>query len=373
MGTETKKPNRLVSGLADIATQGAAGAINTGMGMILGKWNDKRQLEQQQKLQEMQMKGSKELMDYEMMKQLEMWQNTGYAAQKKQMKEADINPALMYGMGGGGAQTTGNTGAMVSGGEAPKGGREIQEMMGMGLQRGMQAAQIKLMESQAANLDADTKNKGTGGIIQQEAGSRMAKLAAETANLGIQKEILEVDKAIKEIQKRVAGETADTEIQQANVDLRTAIQNYRSAAVKANVAEETQDEQIRIMQEEAIGAKLKNLLTGAQTQLTEKGIQVSDAQINKMAADIAQGWQKIKIDAYNANSNRTTASAAWNQSESNIRNAATNEKNAATQAWKAAMDAGNPAIWNVLGGEALRAIEAIWNIFGSERPQYKTK
>ena len=46
----------------------ASGAINGGLGLLLGRitanWQDKRQLKQQGELQKMQMAGQKEMMDY---------------------------------------------------------------------------------------------------------------------------------------------------------------------------------------------------------------------------------------------------------------------------------------------------------------------
>jgi len=53
--------------------------------------------------------------------------------QMAELEKAGLNPALLYGMGGGGGQSTSvNTGS-VSGGSAPTGGREVQDMISMGL------------------------------------------------------------------------------------------------------------------------------------------------------------------------------------------------------------------------------------------------
>ena len=87
------------------ASQAASGLIGTGMGLLLEGHNDRRQLRQQEKLQNLEIKGSKELTDYNAAKQLEMWKATNYPAQVEQMKLAGLNPALAYGMGGGGGVT----------------------------------------------------------------------------------------------------------------------------------------------------------------------------------------------------------------------------------------------------------------------------
>ena len=51
------------------------------MGLLLEGHNDRRQLRQQEKLQNLEIKGSKELTDYNAAKQLEMWKATNYPAQ----------------------------------------------------------------------------------------------------------------------------------------------------------------------------------------------------------------------------------------------------------------------------------------------------
>ena len=92
------------------------------------------------------------LADYNAAKQLEMWKATNYPAQVEQMKLAGLNPALAYGMGGGGGVTANVATGKTSGGQAPSGGGEILAAQAMGLQLRMQEAQIK-------NIEADTNLK----------------------------------------------------------------------------------------------------------------------------------------------------------------------------------------------------------------------
>lgn len=138
--------------LTDFGLQVAQSGIGAGMGLLLGGINDRRQLQQQQDLQNLQIKGSKELTDYQYQKQLEMWKATNFSAQKEQLKMAGLNPGLIYGMGGAGGTTTGSGGAGVSGANAPVGGREVQDAMGMGMQ-------LQLLKAQKDNIEADTANK----------------------------------------------------------------------------------------------------------------------------------------------------------------------------------------------------------------------
>lgn len=136
------------------------------LGLALGGYNDRRQINQQQKLQDQQIKGQKQMTDYNMSKQMEMWKATSYGGQMEQMNKAGVNPSLMYGMGGGGGQSTGQANGNVSGGSAPQGGREIQDITGMAMQM---KAQLELLQAQKENINADTDNKKaetgyTGGV-----------------------------------------------------------------------------------------------------------------------------------------------------------------------------------------------------------------
>lgn len=158
-----------------------AGQATSGiMGLALGDINDKRQLRQQEKLQALQIAGQKDMTNYNYGKQLEMWKNTSYPAQMEQLRLAGLNPGLIYGMSGGGGQTTGSgSGGNVTGGQAPTGGGEAQQLMqGMGMNFGLMEAQRRVLETQAdknqadadktrgvdtANVQADTENK----ILQQ--------------------------------------------------------------------------------------------------------------------------------------------------------------------------------------------------------------
>ncbi|AXH73227.1 MAG: DNA pilot protein [Microviridae sp.] len=123
-------------------------AINTGLGLMLEKHNDKRQIRQQGALQNLQIAGQKEMTDYNMSKQLQMWKDTNYKAQVEELEKAGLNPGLLYGMGGGGGTTTGQANGNVQGANAPQGGMEIQKAM-----------ELSLIDAQRRNIEADTKDK----------------------------------------------------------------------------------------------------------------------------------------------------------------------------------------------------------------------
>jgi len=134
-----------------LGQQAAGNAVGGIMGLALGAIDRKAQVKQAGRLQELEIKGQKQMTDYNMQKQLQMWKDTSYGPQVEQMKAAGINPALLYGMSGGGAQTTGTAQAGISGQQAaPHSGA-----MGMGIN----GAQLAMMKTQINNMNADTEKK----------------------------------------------------------------------------------------------------------------------------------------------------------------------------------------------------------------------
>jgi len=104
--------------LGNLGLGAATGAISEGLGLIFQGIKDKQQLKQAGKMQELQIAGNKQLTDYNTAKQLQMWKDTSYGAQKEQMEKAGLYPGLMYGMGGGGGQSNSIAQGNVNSGRA---------------------------------------------------------------------------------------------------------------------------------------------------------------------------------------------------------------------------------------------------------------
>lgn len=149
------------------------GMISQGLGAlgqaanIMGigqKKQDERQLKQQQALTGQQVNAQKELAQYQQDLGLDMWNKTNYKAQVDHLKQAGLNPALLYGKGGGGGATVGmgiNTG--VNGGQAANAAATQQANTATQQQMAMMGAQLKLLEAQTKNIEADTANKPIAG------------------------------------------------------------------------------------------------------------------------------------------------------------------------------------------------------------------
>ena len=162
--------------LTDFALQLGQAGLGAAAGIFLGKQQDKRQLEQQKKLQALQIAGQKDMMDYSYSKQMEMWHNTNYKPQMDELRKAGLNPGLLYGMKGGGGTTTGSPGANVTGGTAAGHSGEPMGLISHALQLG-------ILKAQKENIEADTKQKTaettkTSGVDTKLGETQIANLTA---------------------------------------------------------------------------------------------------------------------------------------------------------------------------------------------------
>jgi len=250
---------------------GAANSLlNTGIGLALEGHNDRRQLEQQYKLQAQQMQGQKHMTDYNMQKQLELWKATNYGAQMEQLKAAGLNPGLIYGMSGGGGQTANLAQGQVSGGEAPKGGHEVIDMQGMGMQMALLQAQKRVLETQADKNAAEaqkTSGIDTAGVKQSitESQTRVDSLLQGIDNARQQHEIQKLEITLKNIENYEKQATQSDRMDYIEYQTKIAMKQLDNVTAEAFINKSTVQQKIDIIRAEAIGAILKNELTKTQT------------------------------------------------------------------------------------------------------------
>lgn len=248
-------PNELLTGMASQA--GSAG-----MGLILQGFNDDRQLGQQRRLLEQQYAIDNKMAESNYERQLRMFKDTGYEAQMQQLKAAGLNPALMYKSGGPGGQL-GAAGASVHGASAPVGGMEILNAM--------------MTKAQIDNLNAQTQ-----------------KTKAETVNVPKTGENIDADTMLKNANSTVAR--IDGQLKQATFEYN------KQAAFEAMLQLGHQNDilwkQGLAMGEEgklAIEQAQQNIYkTIAEIQAQYRGMQLDQAQIDKIAKEVSQMDAKLQ-------------------------------------------------------------------------------
>lgn len=245
----------------------ADSAIGMGMGLLLGKINDKRQLKQQQKLQDMQMQGNLQMLKAQEEKELRMWKNTSYEAQKEQMKLAGLNPGLMYGMGGGGGQTVGGSGGGVSGGHAPAGGGEAVQMAGMGLQMGMQKAQLENVQAQTELTKAQAEK--TKGVDTEKTKTEITDLTQGIENKKLAGELTKVQTRIAGLDEQLKDRTMEDSVRAVGWAAEKVMQEMTDLRYTNNINEETWKTKVAQAKAELAGTWLNNALIKETTGLTQ--------------------------------------------------------------------------------------------------------
>lgn len=313
--------------------------VQAGMGMALAGWQDKRQLKQQDKLSAQQVKYAKEMGLFNTEQQMKMWNDTNYGAQMKHLKAAGLNPGLIYGMGGAGGATTGSSNAGISGGGAPAGGGEVQAMMGMGMQREMLQAQKDVLESQAEKNRADAA--ATAGVETDLKRTQITSLSQGIENAKAAAELTKADTYLRNLQGTFTAKSMDDNLDQIAWNVRQAERQVQLAEQEVYIGQNTINEKIDIIRKEAIGAGLRNILTKAQTGLTNaqtgkvaSDIRVNEAQISKWSEEIAIQWASLDRQ----------------------------ERELKIKDFEAELKEKQPGILNVLGGRLNEFIENIYNL-----------
>lgn len=144
--------NGVTGGVAGMAIDAVSGLFGKSKKQQQEEAN-RQQIEQQKKLQGLQIEGAKELGAFNQQQNLDMWEKTNYSAQRAQMEKAGLSPALMMGGGGAGGSTAGGAAGSVGGASADG----MAAQMGMGLQMEAQRAQIDLIRAQAEKTKVETE------------------------------------------------------------------------------------------------------------------------------------------------------------------------------------------------------------------------
>lgn len=244
----------------DPITQAAGGQI---LGMALGAYNDRRQIKQQEKLQDIQIRGQKAMAMFNYDQQMKMWEATGYGAQKDQMKRAGLNPALLYGMGGGGGQSTSAQSGSTTGATAQQGGGGE---LGMALQGAMQ---LQLLKAQKENIEADTANKRQG----------TAKSAMET-----EQGYLNLDKS---------SETYWADVTRIKHEAQSAVEKYQSDYAKGVIDVQTMNKRIEEVEVDVANKVLQGAVMESNIKMNEQEMRESAQRIVTQITQLEQRGREL--------------------------------------------------------------------------------
>lgn len=255
---------------------------------IINQLTAKQQFERQKKLMNIQQSNQMALNEQGQALQMKTWEQTNYPAQVQMLKQAGLNPGLLYSKGGAGG-TTGSQG----GGSAASGSASQAQPMNIANILQMQAMKAQIAQAEATtrktSAEAEVIEKYGGGKSEAEIGAAQAgagKATAEAENTRVETEIRKIEQANtqREIDARVNSTIALTN--------KLTQDNAITAETRASIVKRTQ--------EEAIGAELENELKEAKTKLTEAEIRAIHTGIVQKWTELSQKGQTIKIDQFEA-------------------------------------------------------------------------
>lgn len=245
----------------------------------------------------------------------EMWDYTNYENQRKHLEAAGLNPGLIYGMGGGGGSSATGAGRV----DTPDIGSSAA--VAMGLQASMQQAQIRdieasarLKEAEAAKTAGADTEKVKSDIKVNESITSLNEINADvrrtegknieqkTKNLKEEWKKLEEEIGILAIQKDIAEETKEANIQKAiNECWNTMYTGFETVGrIELNEAQRNYiNEKIEWYAYEAMTGRIsskaqeKNAETLA-NQLTEQ-VKKWNKELSQADERILQEWFKTAI------------------------------------------------------------------------------
>lgn len=257
----------------------SAGTTTAGglLSMIGQKKREKRAMKNQEKLMGIQLFNQMKLNEQGAALQQQQWKNTSYPAQMKMLKEAGLNPSLLYGNSSGTSGTTGSQGGgSAQGGSAPA--PQPMDISGM-VAIAKANAEIALMKAQEKKTEAESNVVQTTGVKEAEA--RINKLIAESTN-----EYAKID--------LVKAQTGLTKIQEANEQYRIDSEiNYRLAETKKSLIEGRIQEEA--YQDIVDSYKYTAINQLAEIELKKSQISLNEVEKEKLVQSIYQEWERIYL------------------------------------------------------------------------------
>lgn len=276
----------LGDGIFGIFGAGLNAAINSGLSDE--QWGN------QLRLMEIQNRYNEQMAKNNQQRNKDLWDYTNYENQKQHIKNAGLNPALIYGMGGGGGVSA--SGAQGQGVTQPT-DRSVEmklEQQGLGLQLASIASQVALNKSQAEKNKVEAnKIAGVDTDVQK---ATIDNLIAQTSNEKVKKGLIlgqiRVADAEEELKRNMANWTKD----KAD-ETRWNIKSLQKGIDK--LAEEINGMKLdNELKERTIDNKVKESSLTLQNLMSEillKGSQrkVNEEQAKAIPAQILQGWEEL--------------------------------------------------------------------------------
>uniref|UniRef100_A0AAU8AVX8 DNA pilot protein n=1 Tax=Dulem virus 224 TaxID=3145701 RepID=A0AAU8AVX8_9VIRU len=271
------------------------------LGVIQGQITRQQQKQDTKEIMGLQAQYNRQAAEYSQKLQKEMWDYTNAENQIEHLKNAGLNPALMYGQSGaGGMGITGNAqqqGVQAHNSEAV--------MMGLQAQSIMASTENQAADARLKNVQADKLE----GVDTKEAEKRIDKMGEEIKKINSEKDWYIADRNLKNEQKRTekalqANLKAKTELtaqefqteilEQGKIYQETNLLLLKGVEQGLNnqYLKETLDEKIEM-------ASRNNALLFAQTLATTSQNEINWSLVNKFEEEIKLVTEKAISESWN--------------------------------------------------------------------------
>lgn len=273
------------------------------IGMVGQRQREKRAMNNQKELMDIQHRNQQRLNQQGFDLQKRMWDETNYEAQMEHIKNAGLNPALMYGMSGGGGTTTGSQGGgSATGGQAPA----PQQMPTMDIQQSlMMKAQLDLMRAQANKTKAEADK--ISGIDTAEAQTRIESLTQGISNQKAVEALTRAQTELADIDRLIKDSTSQNVIHEIIAKSEKAMQDAEIAGFQKDVDQATIDDKIEIIKQNAIGAALINTLNRLGVSKVKAETANIGEQTRLLGAKIYDTYRQIDLAKYSNETDRMNA------------------------------------------------------------------
>lgn len=273
---------------------GIFGIFGAGLNAAMSSGAANEQWGNQLRLMDIQNRYNEQMAKNNQQRNKDLWDYTNYENQKQHIKNAGLNPALMYGMGGGGGVSA--NGAQGQGVTQPT-DRSVEmglKQQGLGLQLASIASQVDLNKSQAEKNKAEADK--IAGVDTDAQKATIDNLIAQTSNEKVKKGLIlgqiRVADAEEELKRNMADWTKDKadetrwNIKSLQKGIDKLVEEINGMKLDNELKERTIDNKVK-----ESSLTLQNLMS--EILLKESQRKVNEEQAKAIPAQILQGWEKL--------------------------------------------------------------------------------
>lgn len=294
-------------GMAETASNGLVGMGLSVLGNLFGLGRRQAERQHQYELEKMEKQAelNKEAADYSQELAKQMWEYTGYGNQIRQMKENDINPALLYNKGGGQGQST-------AGGRMEGVSQGVSQAIGMGLEMKRIQAETMLANAQARKTDAEAeKIKGVDTL-------------KEHTEIDLMKDKMKLNQSLREMYN-ATGENQKAQADKCRQEILNLSETLKGVIINNEINKATKDAQIREAIADSNNAITKGLLMESEIDLNRSQEKLFNEKVNNFFYQIYTDRIKANAQMRQAGAAEMSADAAFLNAQGNIAHAVSYE------------------------------------------------